>query len=205
MGFKTTVNNKAGGEDYELVPQGQWPAVLVGLFDIGTHDETFNGDTKTARKIVMAWQVFPDDHEPMTIVRDYTLSLAKKANLRGLVEGWKGTGLKEDEEFDLSVLLGKPCNLTVIHEQSKSNPERSFSRVKSATKPVRGQQMPEPTIKPLAWSVDDGQPFPKLPYDVYVYGEQVQDKLKRAHELRGGNGRAPAGGNSTQEEAEVVF
>ena len=64
----------------------------------------------------------------------FTNSLGKKANLRGLLEGWRGVPFTEEElkGFDLSKLLGLSCQL-VIQPNSKGNPKIA-SIVKSKEK-----------------------------------------------------------------------
>jgi len=66
--------------------------------------------------------------------QQFTNSLGKKANLRGLLEGWRGKPFTEEElsGFDLSVLLGLSCKL-VISPNGNGNPKIS-SIVKSDEK-----------------------------------------------------------------------
>src|SRR4051812_15651725 len=108
-------NNSEGG-DFELPPGGMYPAVLVSLIDLGTHERTFNGQTTEARKLFFVWELtgeFDSKGQPFIVAQDYTWSLHKKAKLRAMIEEWRGKGMSDEEEFDLISLLGKPCMLTL--------------------------------------------------------------------------------------------
>src|SRR5262249_53352279 len=117
---------KGGGEggNFDAPPAGSIPGVLVALIDLGTHTEEYDGASKETHKVYLAWELTgeakPGGGGNFFIGRDYTYSFAESANLRKVVQAWRGKDFAQDEEFDLAMLLGKPCLLSLLHKQSQS-------------------------------------------------------------------------------------
>lgn len=183
--WETVANNKEGG-DYEQPPTGTHPAVLVGLVDLGTHKETFNGEEKSSRKILLAWELTAEaDSKGSNFVvgQEYTWSLGKKANLRAVLEGWRGKAFADQESIDLGMYLGKPCQITLKEEVSKKG--SAFIKISAVSAPMRGLTVPPATREPYGYSLamqgDDRKPeFPDwLPF---VFGVAPLDKLVKCEE-----------------------
>ena len=67
----------------------------------------------------MTWE---DKDMPRAFVQTLTLSLHKKAKLRSILESWRGKSFSESDlkdGFDLSKLLGQPCQIQIIHQNRK--------------------------------------------------------------------------------------
>lgn len=191
----------SGGGDFRVCPAGTHPATLVAILDIGTHAETFQGKTTDHRKVVLCFDVHPENEEPIVVIRDYTLSFNEKSALRGLVEKWRGTAFKEDEEFEIPTLLGKTCFVQITQKQSLNN--RTYARLDGVMKAPKGAQVPKSEHKPVLWSVEDGQPFPELGYEAWLRGTELKELVKQAKEARPGNGngqKQPAGASATADE-----
>lgn len=64
------------------------------------------------------------EEKPRIISKEYTLSLSDKATLRRDLESWRGQRFSDDDiyvvGFDLQNILGKPCQITVGHNTSKT-------------------------------------------------------------------------------------
>jgi len=118
------------GSKFEPVPSGNHVARLYRIIHIGTVTEAYQGEDKQSNKIMLSFElpnetkVFKEEkgEEPLVISREYTLSMAPKANLRKFIEGMIGTALHdgEAESFDIAELIGKPCMLNVVHKVSKA-------------------------------------------------------------------------------------
>src|SRR5579859_1912968 len=125
-----TVKAKAGGGT-EVPPAGNHPAVLVALIDLGTQRTEYNNQVSWQRKVYLVWELTTEQVAGTTnnhvIGRDYTLTFSSKSLLRGLIEKWRGRGFAENEEFDLSKLLGQKCLLTVIHKTSGN--DRLYAKI----------------------------------------------------------------------------
>ena len=199
--------SKGGEGDYTPCPEGSWPAILVGLFDVGTHREPgYQGaPDEDVRKCVLVWEVHTDEAPaPWIVLRDYRLSFHEKAGLRKLIEGWRGKAFGEDEEFDLDTLKGRAALVQITHKVAKTS-GNTYGRLESVMKLPKQIQPPTAKHAAVVWSVDDGKPFPALEYDCYLRGEPLADVVKRAAELRGGNGHAATAAAATAAEAEEVF
>lgn len=190
----------SGGGDYRVCPAGTHPATLVAIIDIGTHKETFQNETKELRKVVLCFDVHPENEDPIVVIRDYTFSFHEKSALRGLIEKWRGTAFKEDEEFDVPTLLGKTCFVQIVQKQSLNN--RTYARLDGVMKPPKGATVPKSSYKPVLWSVEDGKPFPELEFEAWLRGQQLSETVQYAKELQGKTGNGNGNGKK-QETANV--
>lgn len=115
------VASNNGGTSYEPIPEGVFTAICYSIVDCGDqYSEKFNN---TARKVLITWEL-PDETieidgeiKPRAISKEYTLSLADKANLRKHLEAWRSKKFTEDElrGFDLKNVMGKACQVQIIH------------------------------------------------------------------------------------------
>lgn len=186
--FKKSVSNSEGG-NYEIPEAGPYPAVLVGLIGLGTQEETFEGETKSSEKILLAWELvseFDSNGSPFILGQSYTWSLSPKAKLRPVVEGMIGRTLQDREEFDLESLVGKPCTLNVTHGMTKAGKE--YAKIGGASKPMKGMATPEPSTTPFKFNVKgetSSAGEPEIPAWVpFIYGQKPADVIKRSAEWR---------------------
>lgn len=128
MGRTATAQGGGGGFKPEF---GVHRAVCCQLVDFGTSDKEWQGKIiGNVNKVNIGFE-FVDEkidgekgqYSPVWGAQ-FTNSIGKKANLRGLLEGWRGKPFTDEElkGFDLSKLLGLPCML-VIQPNSKGNPK----------------------------------------------------------------------------------
>ena len=110
------------GTKFTPAPAGTHAAVCCDVFDLGLLTVEWQGEKKQQHKILISWQINEDrdDGKPYLVSRRYTLSVHEKAGLRKDLEAWRGRKFTEDElrRFDVETVLGKPCLLNVIHNQS---------------------------------------------------------------------------------------
>jgi hypothetical protein len=61
------------------------------------------------------------DGRPHMAVRQFGLSLSEQSHLRPFLEAWRGQKFTDEqlEGFDLEVLIGKPCQLQIIHTKKE--------------------------------------------------------------------------------------
>src|SRR5271170_1427609 len=130
MSFK--VKAKSSENEYELPPGGSYPAVFAGLIDLGTQPREYKGEKWEEHKIVFLWELTGEQNsegENFVVIRDYTMSLHTKANLRKMLEGYSGKPMQDDQELDLVLLMGKPCILSI--SEGKSGGGQPFVEVTS--------------------------------------------------------------------------
>ena len=138
-----------GGTAFTPCPAGSYLARCVRLIDIGTQTTDFQGEAKTAHKLLLAFEVVDDetrrdDGAPFVLSKRYTASLHEKSALRKDLASWRGRDFTPEElkGFDLANVLGKNAFISVV-EQSKDG--RTFANMASVMKPPKGMVAPEGT------------------------------------------------------------
>lgn len=115
-----------GGKEFAKVSPGLHVAVCYMVVDVGLQP----GHGKypdPKRQLRLQFEVPGETIEyekdgktvtgPMTIGTFYTASMSSKALLRKALEGWRNKKFSdaEAEEFDIATILGKPCQIQVMH------------------------------------------------------------------------------------------
>lgn len=182
VSFSTKASNREGG-NYEKPPVGAHPAVLVAIVDLGTTKSTYNGKEKDRHKIMLVWELTAENNskgENFLVGQDYTWSLAKNAALRPIVEGFRGTDLADNEEYDIGSMLGQPCQITLGTDPG------GYIVVKGVCKPMRGVTVPPASRETYVFhwgavsSAKDDFGIPEwMPWN---YGRKVEDDLKACQE-----------------------
>lgn len=137
-----------GSGDFESPEPGTYAARCFKLIDLGTQTDNYEGKETIHRKVIISWELesLMKDGRPFAQSSFYTASLGKKANLRRDLESWRGKEFTEEEAkgFNLKVLLGAPCMLSVIHNAAGK------SRVKGVLKVPKGMVVP-PAVNPVLY------------------------------------------------------
>jgi hypothetical protein len=115
---------------FDPCPEGLHQAVCVDVVDLGLQNTPW-GDKP---KVEIRWQVDevnPRNGRRFELRKRYGLSLHEKATLRKDLECWRGRKFTEAEleGFDLEKLLGKNCQLQVIHNLSDEG--KTFDNVQA--------------------------------------------------------------------------
>jgi hypothetical protein len=139
--------------DFEQIEPGTYAARLTDIVDLGTQNVIFNGEHKTAHKILGSF-VTPGelrtDGRPFKVFRTFTASLHRKSALRRDLEAWLGRPISKEEEasFDLPSLLGKPVLVSIAET------ENGRRKVTSLAPIPRGMDMPPAQTPGLYFSLD---------------------------------------------------
>jgi len=136
----------------ELIEAGNYVARCYRMVEIGTCDEEFLGVKKQMHKVRIGWElptelkIFNPEkgEQPCVIDKEYTLSLADKANLRKDLQSWRGKAFtdEEAEAFDITKLLGVSCMLNIIHVQGKKDPTKTYQAIGSVSPMPKGLLCP---------------------------------------------------------------
>jgi hypothetical protein len=120
-----------GGANLDPIPTGTHMARCVQMIHVGTVNEVYDGETKKQNKVRVTWELpgithtFKEENgpEPRLISKDFTLSMNTKSSLRKFLDTWRGIAFTPDQaaEFDISVLIGIGCMLSVGEKLSKKN------------------------------------------------------------------------------------
>lgn len=162
---------ETGGGDYKLVPEGTHIARCYLLADIGYQETKFG----TKLKLVIGWEIPGEpleDGRPMSLTAMYTNSLSEKANLRRDLESWRGRKFTETElsGFDLRNIVGKPCMITVVHNDSGG---RTYANVTAVTAIPKDLPVPDAVNDDIVFDIDAGDSVSVLP-------EWIQRKVAEA-------------------------
>ena len=98
-------------------------------------------------------------------------------------------------EGDFGEMVGLPCTVTIVTEQSKKDPSRTYVNVGDVTPPMKGIPVPELKNDPKVFSLDepDLEVFNSLP-------DWIKDKIKNNLEFEGSKLEALLNGDEPKEE-----
>lgn len=197
MGF---IAKNDGGGDFKIVPAGAFIGRCYELIDLGTQtSETGQYAGKSAHKIKIGFELFGEDEDgtpltidvdgkpmPMTITKDYTVSLHEKANLRKELAAWRGRDFTDEEAegFDVSRLIGAYAMINVTHKANTQGKVRAnisgISPIPSALKNAKPAAVHENRI----FNLDD--PDLKM-FDTFY--EYLQETIKKSPEWKAKAGK----------------
>ena len=170
----------------EIVPSGTHIAICYSMIHIGTVEWEWQGETKHSDKIRLSFELpnemrdFGGEEKPMAISKEYTLSLHEKSNLRRDLEGWRGKSFTKEElnRFDVTNLLGKSCNVSIIHKTSKSGNE--FAQIGSISGISKGTKCPEQINESFIFNYEDNFNAEWLEQQP----DWIQDQIKNTDEYK---------------------
>jgi len=173
----------------ELIPAGNYIGRCYKMLEIGTVEETVQGKLQNNRKARIGWElptelkVFDETkgEQPLVIDEEYNLYMNDKANLRKMLQSWRGQAFTEEQakSFDITKLLGVPCMINIIHNPSKSDPTKVYNKIASITPMPKGINCPPQITKTQKLEFDnfDWDLFNSLP-------EFIKNKIKTSKEFK---------------------
>lgn len=155
-----------GGGNYELTPAGTHVATCYRIIDLGTQKTNWQGQEKAQSKVLIAWELAHEkmaDGRPFTISKRYTASLHEKAGLRKDLQAWRGRPFNDDElaAFNISKLLGVPCQLGVAHVTKDG---KTYANITAILGVSKGTQVPPLVNEKVHFDLDPKH-FDKAVYD----------------------------------------
>lgn len=194
------------GTKYPPIEPDSYPAICYAIIDIGTqYNQMFDN---SSQKVILMWELPTERIEvekdgivqnlPRAISAKYTLSLSDKANLRKVLESWRGKTFTEEElnGFNLRNVLGAKCMLTVVNEQKQNGD--TFSKVGAVVKLPKmfAENIPAKAENPLVmFSTADPQFLTKMK----TLPEWIQKQIQESEEYK-----AAALGKQTSNGFETV-
>lgn len=124
-----------GNSTFTPVPQGMHLARCYRVVDLGTQKSEYQGQVKHLPKVMLQFEVHGNDDagkpiltqkgEPMSISKNFTLSLAEKATLRKDLQTWRGREFTQAElnGFELKNVLGAWAMISVIKAMGNNGKE----------------------------------------------------------------------------------
>ena len=191
-----------GGGEFTPVPQGMHLARCYRIIDLGTQETTYLGKIKHLPKVMLQFEVHGEDetgkpivtakNEPMSISKNFTLSLAEKATLRKDLQTWRGKEFTAEElrGFELKNVLGVWAMVSVIKAMGNNGKEyTNIAAIMPVPPAIKKVGMPEPHNDLKMFSIDE--PDMTL-FDSFSDG--LKEKICKSPEwqARGGKSSAPA-------------
>ena len=191
----------SGGGDFKKVPPGVYIGRCYSLIDLGTQLTTGQHGEKLQHKMKISWELFGEDDAgqpltilvdgkemPLTISKNYTVSLHEKANLRKDLAAWRGKDFTEEEAkaFDVSKLMGAYCmvNCTLSETNGKTYTNvAGLTPLPGALKNAKPAQVHDNII------FDLDKPDMKL---FNAFYEKLQEQIKHSPEWAQLHGKQPA-------------
>lgn len=190
------IQSQKPAKERVLVPQGTHVGRVWKIMNLGTRYQEFQGKRKDYPDtlINISWELPNEIHEftyrkedgteekvtrPLSISREFTLSMGAKSNLRPIVEGILGVHLTDEEAygFDVEQLLGMASLVTVSH---RSNHEgKVYANLISTAPMLKGMAEPAPFNEP---KILDVRKMTKEEIDALP--EWLGDKMRESDEYK---------------------
>jgi hypothetical protein len=117
---------------WECVPPGVHNAICIDVLSFKAQRRKKDDEIFETNVVFIVWLVYPKDQygrpifdsngEPFKVDRQFnpTMAPGNKYGVRATLESWAGRELtiKEQNEYDLADLIGKPCDLDIETKQS---------------------------------------------------------------------------------------
>jgi hypothetical protein len=148
-----SIGNGDGG--FESPPAGTYGARFIRIIDLGTQDDTYEGQPIEVRKVIIMWELnkMMADNRPFVASKEFRFSMHKNANLRKTIHSLIGKEMTDiqAEAFDFNVLLGKVCMVTMGESATGK------IKVTNVFKKIEGQPMLAPVNEQLAVFLDPAE------------------------------------------------
>lgn len=175
--------SKGGDGNFERAPAGNHPAVLIGLIDMGTQENSFQGNVTQQHRAYFVYELVMEKTQAgknHILATDLTVSMNEKAKLRKWIEARTGKQIPDGAEYDVSQEVGQSVLLNVVLNKD------GYPKIESVGSVPKGMTVPSPTNKPVVMTLDDFKAGHKVPdFCPWLYGEKIEDHIRRAKELNG--------------------
>lgn len=158
------------------VEPGVYIAICVGIIDLGEqYSEQFK---KFSNKLKIVFELVGETVEvdgetkPRQLSKEFSFSASKKSGLRAFLQSWNAKTYSDDEFGELEIFdqLGKPCQLTVVLNETKE-----YSNIEGVMGLPKGFSAPSTETEFIKWDMEawDDEVFAKLP-------DWVQEQIKKS-------------------------
>lgn len=194
------------GQDWETPPEGNIPATICALFDVGHHLATNDtGGTYDKPILIIGFELseHKKDGEPFYLAKPYTLALKHaggKASASALLKLVKMLDHEPEvgERFTPRWLAGKPCMVQVVHKLSqKGNYTNTWANIASVSALPKALTVPNGGCS--VWRVQDRERMDLPPVAAFLppmYHEgtgkalTVSEWVRESNEVSGTPGKA---------------
>jgi hypothetical protein len=161
------IASDSGGKTFTPVPTGMHLARCYRVIDLGTQQTEWQGQIKHLRKILVTFEVHGEDEagkplvidtgEPMSISKQYTLSLNDKSKLRADLASWRGRDFTQEElrGFELKNILGQWAMITTTKTEREGKEYTNIANINPVPKIVKDRGMPAGVNKAALFAISD--------------------------------------------------
>ena len=176
------VTGKSGGEDFKIVEVGTHVGVCDMIVGVGPQLIQYADSEQEKEQVYIRFEIPAERVEwekdgkkhsgPQVIWLKCNATIGKKATLRKYLESWRGLPFTEEQMagFDLNAILGKPCMISVAHNESKG---KVYANINGISKLMKGIEPPkaENPLVSFDWQNHSAGDLAALP-------EWLQNKVK---------------------------
>ena len=149
------------------VPTGMHLARCYRIVDLGTQKSEYMGNVKQLHKMMLQFEVHGEDAEgnptntakgdPMTVSKNFTVTLAEKSTLRKDLQSWRGRDFTPDElrGFELKNVLGQWAMITVVETENNGNTYTNISNINPVPAAIKKNGLPEGKNELKIFSIDE--------------------------------------------------
>ena len=161
------IASDSGGKTFTPVPVGMHLARCYRVIDLGTQQTEYQGQVKHLHKIMVTFEVHGEDEagkplvidtgEPMSISKQYTLSLSDKAKLRADLASWRGRDFTQEElrGFELKNILGQWAMITTTKSERDGKEYTNIANINPVPKIIKERGMPAGVNKTMLFAISD--------------------------------------------------
>jgi hypothetical protein len=169
------------------------------IVDLGTQKSEYLGQIKNLPKVMLQFEVHGEDdegkslltakNEPMSISKNFTLSLAEKATLRKDLQTWRGKEFTPDElkGFQLDNVLGAWAMIAITKAMGNNGKEyTNIANINSVPKALKGT-LPQGHNKCAAFYIEspDMEMFE-------TFSDNLRAKIEQSPEWQARKGNQPS-------------
>jgi len=193
------IARESGGGTFTPVPPGMYLARCYRIVDLGTQKTEYLGTIKNLPKVMLQFEVHGEDdegkplltakNEPMSISKNFTLSLAEKATLRKDLQTWRGKEFTPDElkGFQLDNVLGAWAMIAITKAMGNNGKEyTNIANINSVPKALKGT-LPQGHNKCAAFYIEspDMEMFE-------TFSDNLRAKIEQSPEWQARKGNQPS-------------
>ena len=181
------------------VPTGMHLARCYRIIDLGTQESTYMGSVKNLHKVMIQFEVHGEDAQgnptltskgdPMTVSKNFTVTLADKSTLRKDLQTWRGKDFTADElrGFELKNVLGHWAMISVVETENNGQTYTNIANINPVPATIKKSGLPEGHNELKIFDIND--PDMEL---FETFSENLQAKIKKSPEWERLHGAAPA-------------
>jgi len=134
-----------GGGNFELPPEGLYPAVCALFMDLGIQETAF-GDKHRVKYVYLLNENNSEGKPYMIFTKPMTLSSNERSSLFKLIKGWNviAPTFEANGSFQRGLLpahIGKQATINVVHNQVD---DKAYANIESVAPPLKGMDFEVP-------------------------------------------------------------